>query len=82
MIDHVTLGVMGLARSIAFYDLALKPLGIERLASDGAKFAGYGKGKRAFFWIGERDEVVSGVHVAFEAPDRATVDAFYRAAIA
>jgi catechol 2,3-dioxygenase-like lactoylglutathione lyase family enzyme len=82
MMDHVTIGVMALARSTAFYDRALKPLGIERLASDGVKFAGYGEGKQAFFWIGERDEVVSDVHVAFAAPDRATVDAFYAAAIA
>lgn len=82
MIDHVTIGVVALARSIAFYDRALRPLGIERLASDGAKFVGYGQDNPAFFWIGERDEMVSDVHVAFAAPDRAAVDAFYAAAIA
>ncbi|HEX3883325.1 MAG TPA: VOC family protein [Stellaceae bacterium] len=82
MLDHVTIGVISLAQSTAFYDRALKPLGVERLAVDGAKFAGYGTGKQAFFWIGEREEVVSGVHVAFAAPDRAMVDAFHAAAIA
>jgi catechol 2,3-dioxygenase-like lactoylglutathione lyase family enzyme len=82
MLDHVTLGVMGLARSTAFYDRALKPLGIEKLAGDGRTFVGYGAKQKAFFWIGERDEVVSSAHVAFAALDRATVDAFHAAAIA
>jgi catechol 2,3-dioxygenase-like lactoylglutathione lyase family enzyme len=82
VLDHVTIGVMSLARSTDFYDRALKPLGIERLAGDGARFAGYGAKRRAVFWIGERGDVVSGVHVAFVAQDRATVDAFHAAAIA
>ena len=82
MLDHVTVGVMSLARSIGFYDRALQPLGMKRLASNGTKFAGYGANGGAFFWIGERDEVASSVHVAFAAQDRATVDAFYSAAIA
>jgi catechol 2,3-dioxygenase-like lactoylglutathione lyase family enzyme len=82
MLDHVTLGVMGVARSVEFYDRALKPLGIERLAHEGSKFAGYGRDRKAFFWIGEREEVVGSAHVAFAASDRATVDAFHAAAIA
>jgi catechol 2,3-dioxygenase-like lactoylglutathione lyase family enzyme len=82
MLDHVTLGVTGLTRSIKFYDHALKPLGIERLARDGSKSVGYGASGKAFFWIGERDEVGSGAHVAFAAPDRETVGAFHAAAIA
>ena len=35
-----------------------------------------------FFWIGDNERVGEGTHVAFAAPDRATVDAFYAAAIA
>ena len=81
MLDHVTLGVMSLARSMDFYDRALKPLGIERVARDGSKFAGYGANRKAFFWIGERNEVVSSAHVAFAAPDWVVVDAFHAAAI-
>lgn len=38
--------------------------------------------RKAFFWIGRRDQVITGVHVAFAAADRAAVDAFYRAALA
>ena len=81
MLDHVTVGVSDFDRAKAFYDAALRPLGIERLYADGETFAGYGADRKAFFWIGLRDEVNTGVHVAFVAPDRAMVDAFYRAAL-
>ena len=81
MLDHVTIGVTNLERSKAFYDDALKPLGIERLYAEGTTFAGYGLNRKAFFWIGSRDAVLTGVHIAFAAKDRATVDAFHAAAI-
>ena len=82
MIDHVTLGVSDLDRARAFYDRALTPLGIERLYADGDSHSGYGIRPKAFFWIGWRAEILTGVHIAFAAPDRATVEAFYAAAIA
>ncbi|MBV9552095.1 MAG: VOC family protein, partial [Alphaproteobacteria bacterium] len=82
MIDHITIGVTDLARSRAFYDQALKPLGIERLYADGDSYSGYGVRPKAFFWIGRRDEARTGSHTAFAAPDRATVHAFYEAALA
>jgi catechol 2,3-dioxygenase-like lactoylglutathione lyase family enzyme len=82
MLDHVTICVVDLDRSRAFYDRALAPLGIERLYADGDNYSGYGVRPKAFFWIGRRTEVLIGTHIAFAAPDRATVDAFYRAAIA
>jgi catechol 2,3-dioxygenase-like lactoylglutathione lyase family enzyme len=82
MLDHVTIGVIDLERSKAFYDRAPTPLGIERLYAEGETFAGYGVGRKAFFWIGLRDWVGSGVHVAFTAADRAAVDAFHVAALA
>jgi catechol 2,3-dioxygenase-like lactoylglutathione lyase family enzyme len=82
MLDHVTIGISNLARALEFYDRALKPLGIERLFADGETASGYGAGKKAFFWIGIRDAVMTGTHVAFAVPDRATVDAFHAAALA
>ena len=81
MLDHVTLGVTDLDRSRAFYDRALAPLGIERLYADGESYSGNGVRPKAFFWVGRRAEAVTGTHVAFAAADRATVDAFYEAAI-
>jgi catechol 2,3-dioxygenase-like lactoylglutathione lyase family enzyme len=82
MLDHVTIGVSDFSRARKFYDAALAPLGIERFATDGTHFAGYGAAGKAFFWIGLRDAVKSGAHIAFAAMDRAAVDAFYRAALA
>jgi catechol 2,3-dioxygenase-like lactoylglutathione lyase family enzyme len=82
MLDHITIGVGDFAKAQAFYDAALAPLGIARFTSDGAHFAGYGVKPKAFFWIGVRDAVRTGTHIAFTAPDRATVDAFHRAALA
>ncbi len=82
MLDHITIGVGDFAKAQAFYDAALAPLGITRFASDGAHFAGYGVKPKAFFWIGARDAIHTGTHIAFTAPDRATVDAFHRAALA
>ena len=82
MLDHVTIGISNLARAQEFYDRALKPLGIERLFADGETASGYRVGQKAFFWIGTRDAVMTGTHVAFAAPDHATVDAFHAAALA
>ena len=80
MLDHVSLKVSDPQRSMAFYDAALKPLGLSKLMEGGPLFAGYGD-VRPFFWVGKGDGA-GGTHVAFGAKDRTTVDAFYQAAIA
>ena len=82
MLDHVTLKISDLARSKAFYDAALKPLGITHLYGEAEIFAGYGIPPKAFFWIGLSAAPITGAHVALTAPNRATVDAFHTAAIA
>ncbi|MFE0757628.1 VOC family protein [Inquilinus sp. NPDC058860] len=82
MLDHVTIRVGDLERSRTFYDALLAPLGITRLYADGETFAGYGVGRRAFFWIGLQDGPVTGTHVAFAAPDRGIVDLFHAAGLA
>lgn len=82
MLDHVSLGVTDFEKSKAFYDRALKPLGIERLYAEGPTAAGYGERPKAYFWIGQRASVQSGAHIAFVASDRATVDRFYAEALA
>jgi catechol 2,3-dioxygenase-like lactoylglutathione lyase family enzyme len=80
MLDHVSLKVGDYERAEAFYDQALSPLGLRRLMG-GAGYAGYGDA-RPFFWIGGGASAMGQTHVAFAAKDRATVDAFYAAAIA
>jgi catechol 2,3-dioxygenase-like lactoylglutathione lyase family enzyme len=82
MLDHISIGVSDVEQSKRFYDLALLPLGIERLYAEGDTAAGYGIKPKAFFWIGQRNARQTSVHIAFAAPDRATVDRFYQAALA
>ncbi|MDD3445609.1 MAG: VOC family protein [Zavarzinia sp.] len=89
MIDHIGFGVGDLAVSRAFYEQALAPLGItvqmEVTAEQTGAGAhvGFGSAGKPFFWISTADRAMTpGLHVAFTAPDRATVDAFHAAALA
>ncbi len=81
MIDHVMANVDDLDAAKAFYAEALAPLGYSvQMEVEGAA-AGFGTGKGIpAFWIGNR-EGRGATHVAFAAPDRAAVDAFYSAAV-
>jgi catechol 2,3-dioxygenase-like lactoylglutathione lyase family enzyme len=80
MIDHVSLHVSDIERSKAFYAEALAPLGYE-VIMEFESVAGLGARGKADFWIGE-GEPRAPIHVAFSSPDRATVDAFHKAALA
>jgi catechol 2,3-dioxygenase-like lactoylglutathione lyase family enzyme len=82
MFDHVGLNVKDYAASRAFFEQSLAPLGFRVvMAFDEWKAAGFGTGEKPDFWISEREPSSSGTHVAFECPDRATVDAFHDAAL-
>jgi catechol 2,3-dioxygenase-like lactoylglutathione lyase family enzyme len=96
MIDHLGMPVSDLARATEFYLKALSPLGhgivMEVSAADTGHGAAVGFGApgkaaefqsgKPSFWIGEGMRLGGHVHVAFVAPSRASVDAFYRAALA
>lgn len=74
-----------LERALAFYDKALAALGIERLKTyeDGSGkpvHVGFGHDRMPYFWIA-RGAPSSGVHIAFRASRRQSVDAFYSAAL-
>ncbi|CAK0748411.1 Glyoxalase [uncultured Gammaproteobacteria bacterium] len=85
LIDHVSVGVTDIDRARAFYDRALAPMGIKRVMDFG-QWAGYGVCKPEF-WIGvpeDDGETVCGTpgtHIAFAAPNRAAVNAFFREAL-
>ena len=87
MLDHVGFPVSNYARSKAFYTKALAPLGyvlvmeVSQTESDHPA-AGFGADGKPDFWIGGEGGLNRPVHVAIAAKDRATVDAFYRAALA
>ena len=88
MIDHIGFPVSDYERAKAFYLKALAPLGyslvmeVTREQNDGAAAAGFGANGKPDFWIGDEGELNKPLHVAVAARDRATVDAFYQAAMA
>ena len=89
MIDHVGFAVSNYARAKAFYAQALAPLGYEivmEVSADvnesGLPAAGLGIGGKPDFLIGGEGKLPHPLHVAIVAKDRASVDAFHRAALA
>ena len=87
MLDHAGFPVSDYARSKAFYLQALAPLGyvlvmeVQQDEND-SPAAGFGVGGKPDFWIGGEGGLNRHIHIAIVAKDRATVDAFYRAALA
>jgi catechol 2,3-dioxygenase-like lactoylglutathione lyase family enzyme len=81
MLDHLALGVSDLTASRAFYAAALAPLGYGVVMESEHRVA-FGPTARPIFFLNRREPVVSGAHIAFQAADRAAVDAFHAAALA
>jgi catechol 2,3-dioxygenase-like lactoylglutathione lyase family enzyme len=90
LLDHISLNVSDYARSRAFYEKALAPLGVKLIMEFG-QAGGFGREHKPDFWIGkgptsfqkpEQIAVISPVHVAFQARSRDEVHAFHAAAIA
>jgi catechol 2,3-dioxygenase-like lactoylglutathione lyase family enzyme len=82
MFDHVSIQCADLAKSAAFYDTVLAPLGGRRIMDFG-EVIGYGV-DRPQFWIGPQStgDGFRESHLAFKAADRKAVDAFFEAATA
>ena len=77
LFDHVHLRVSDLTASKRFYRAVVAALGWPDIVQEGPDF----------FYADElvveaAGEYVSRVHLAFQAPDQATVQAFYQAALA
>ena len=91
MFDHLSIGVADLAKSLSFYDAALKPLGVSQMFAMSARgIAAYVGADQISFWLYSKDAQQQALgdfpspprfHLAFRAIDRAAVDAFYKAAI-
>jgi catechol 2,3-dioxygenase-like lactoylglutathione lyase family enzyme len=89
MIDHVGFAVSDAERSRRFYTAALAPLGIRLIKTAtpdqteaGGTAHGFGYDGNPFFWIGDKEQVGEGTHVAFAASTKDQVDAFHAAALA
>jgi catechol 2,3-dioxygenase-like lactoylglutathione lyase family enzyme len=85
MFDHISIGVRDIAKAKAFYDAALKPLGLTCLSADKTSL-GYGK-EAPRFWVNAaeqpvRDDPKPGLHFCFTATSRESVEAFHKAAMA
>ena len=83
MLDHLSIQCGELAASAAFYDAVLAPLGGQRVMDFGEAI-GYGVPAMPDFWIG-RQATGDGFresHIAFSAPSRAAVRAFFDTAVA
>ena len=83
VLDHVSIQCTDLVASAAFYDVVLEPLGGQRIVDFGDTI-GYGVPPQSDFWIGahETGEGFRESHIAFMAPSRAAVRAFFDVAVA
>jgi catechol 2,3-dioxygenase-like lactoylglutathione lyase family enzyme len=83
VIDHISIQCTDLVASAAFYDVVLEPLGARRIMDFGGSI-GYGVAPHPDFWIGAHStgEGFRESHVAFAAPSRAAVRAFFDVAVA
>lgn len=83
MLDHLSVQCADVAASAAFYDAALAPIGGSR-AMDFGEVVGFGVDGQPEFWIGPQQtgEGFRETHIAFTAPDRGSVRAFFDAAVA
>ncbi|MFU8851484.1 VOC family protein [Micromonospora sp. SL1-18] len=80
MLDHFSVMVRDLPTSAAFYDRALAPLGGRRIMEPGP--IAYGVDSPDFWLVpGPAEAAPLEAHIAFTAPDRAAVQAFYDAAV-
>ncbi len=83
MLDHLSIQCEDVARSAAFYDTVLAPLGVERVMDFG-EVIGYGTATKPDFWIGPRTTGTGfrESHIAFAAATRADVRSFFDRAMA
>ena len=90
MIDHISTYATDYPATRAFYEGALAPLGYSlqfEMSADGdgdspgRRICAFGPTGRPVFRIIEVEREVSPRHVAFAAPDRESVSAFYEVAL-
>jgi len=82
MLDHLSIQCSDVGASAAFYDAVLAPLGGTRVMDFGSVI-GFGVAPKPDFWLGPH-QTGTGFresHIAFNAPNRPAVDAFFAAAV-
>ncbi|MGQ9368112.1 VOC family protein [Azospirillum sp. ST 5-10] len=88
LIDHIEIPVTDPDAARLFYEAALAPLGVTCVLSVAARHSAgrpprHGMGRDGYpcLWLHGGEAVRGGLHIAFAAPDRATVDACHAAAL-
>ena len=93
MLDHTGIVVGDLAAARRFYDAVAKALGLATVSNSPQSFL-FGKSReepipylwigtlRPSYWVEGSRPGLNQMHIAFVAESRATVDEFYRAALA
>jgi catechol 2,3-dioxygenase-like lactoylglutathione lyase family enzyme len=83
---HVTVGTNNLEKARQFYDAVLAPLGLKRLKDFGDGGSCWGQTTEEFMVLkpadGKPATHANGGTISFEAPSRAAVAAFHKAALA
>jgi catechol 2,3-dioxygenase-like lactoylglutathione lyase family enzyme len=81
VLDHLGIQCADVAASAAFYDAVLAPLGATRIMDFGVAI-GFGVPPKPDFWLStSTGKGFRESHIAFTANDRATVRAFFDAAV-
>jgi catechol 2,3-dioxygenase-like lactoylglutathione lyase family enzyme len=82
VLDHLSIQCADVAASAAFYDAVLARVGGTRVMQFG-DVIGYGVAGRPSFWLGPltTGEPNREIHIAFQAPNREAVRAFFSTAV-
>jgi catechol 2,3-dioxygenase-like lactoylglutathione lyase family enzyme len=90
MIDHLSFYTTDYPKTKLFYEAVFSTLGYTMTrdmvtswdpAWPTRRICAFGPGQEACFWLIETKEAATPMHVAFKAADRASVEAFYEAAL-
>ena len=83
ILNHVSIGTSNIVQAIRFYDLVLSTLSIQRSHYIENVAAAYGE--KFEFWIQfpfkGKASMGNGSHIAFNAPNRESVDKFHQTAL-
>lgn len=80
MFDHIGFVVKDVKASRKFYAAALAPLGVG-VAMEFAGNVAFGRDGKPQLWLTQGDRPALPMHLAFQARNRAEVDAFHAAAL-
>ena len=80
-VDHLWIGVSDLAAARAFYETIAPYAGLH-VGREGDDRVQFRSERDSFMLVADGRPSTRNVHIAFEAPDRATIDAFHAAGVA